>query len=103
MFLILQKIDPSTVVGLYSVLKKLKNAKLGNYTNNVDTMLTMMESNYKILKDNGKAPENYMHLLLDVLVTGPNHFFNAFIERITDAVESGIGAHANVMPNKLLL
>ncbi len=35
LFLIFQKINPSTVVGLDAVLKKIKNAKLGDHTNDV--------------------------------------------------------------------
>ena len=39
-------------------------------------MLNAIESWYKILKENGRAPENYRRLLLDSLVAGPNHQFN---------------------------
>ena len=48
MFLIYQKTNPSTVVGLDSVLKDIEDAKLGNFTNDVDAMLTASESHYKI-------------------------------------------------------
>ena len=102
LFLIFEKVDPSTVVGLDSILKKIENAKLGDFSNNVDGMLTMIESNYKILKENKKAPDSYRRLLLEALVTGPNHHFNQFIDRITDDVESGIGAHANITPDNLI-
>jgi hypothetical protein len=102
LFLIFEKVDPSTVMGLDSILKKIENAKLGDYSNNVDSMLTMIESNFKILKENKKAPDSYRRLLLDALITGPNHQFNQFIDRITDDVESGIGAHASITPDNLI-
>ena len=44
LFLILQKIDPSTVVGLDTVLKNIKNAKLGDHTNAVNKMLKPVEA-----------------------------------------------------------
>ena len=102
LFLIFEKVDPSTVVGLDSILKKIENAKLGDFSNNVDSMLTMIESNYRILKENKKAPDSYRRLLLEALVTGPNHHFNQFIDQITDDVESGIGAHAGITPDNLI-
>ena len=102
LFLIFQKIDPSTVVGLDSVLAKLERAKLGDHSNNVDTMLQMMENLHKTLKENGRPPENYRRLLLDALATGPNDTFNKFIQRIEDDVESGIGSHSVITPDALI-
>ena len=102
LFLIFQKIDPSTVVGLDAVLTKLERAKLGDHSNDVDTMLQMMENHYRTLKENGRAPENYRRLLLDALATGPNDTFNKFIQRIEDDVESGIGSHSAITSDTLI-
>ena len=102
MFLIFQKIDPSTVVGLDAVLNKLERGKLGDHSNDVDVMLQMMENHYRTLKENGRAPENYRRLLLDALATGPNDTFNKFIQRIEDDVESGIGSHSAITPDTLI-
>ena len=102
MFLLFQKTDPSTIVGLDSILKQIENAKLGNHANDVDAMLTSIEGLYKILRDNHRAPENFRRLILDALATGPNHYFNKFIQRIEDDVESGIGANANIAPDALI-
>jgi len=102
MFLLFQKTDPSTIVGLDSVLKQIENAKLGDYTNDVDAMLTAIENLYKTLRDNHRAPENYRRLILDALATGPNHYFNEFIQRIEDDVESGIGANAAISTDSLI-
>ena len=102
MFLLFQKTDPSTIVGLDSILEQIKNAKLGNHANDVDAMLTSIEGLYKILRDNHRAPENFRRLILDALATGPNHYFNKFIQRIEDDVESGILANANIAPDALI-
>jgi len=102
MFLLFQKTNPSTVVGLDSVLKQIESAKLGDHTNDVDAMLTAIECYYKVLRNNKRAPEHYRRLLLNALATGPNHYFNKFIQRIEDDVESGIGANAAIIPESLI-
>ena len=102
LFLIFQKINPITVVGLDAVLTKLERAKLGDHSNDVDTMLQMMENLHKTLKENRRPPENYRRLLLDALTTGPNDTFNKFIQRIEDDVESGIGSHSVITPDALI-
>ena len=78
-FLLFQKTDPSTIVGLDSIPKQIENAKLGKYANDVDVMLTAIEGLYKILCDNHCAPENFRRLILDALAAGPNNYFNESI------------------------
>ena len=102
-FLIFQKIDPNTVVGMDSVLKRMENVKLGDFSNDVDQMLSEMETSYRILQDNNRPPENYRRLLLDALITGPNHVFNEWIQRITDDIEAGFGTNVNVPADKLII
>ena len=102
MFLLFQKTDPSTIVGLDSILKLIENSKLVKHGNNVDSMLAAIEGLYKILCDNHRAPENFRRLILDALATGPNHYFNEFIQRIEDDVESIIGENANITHDALI-
>ena len=102
-FLMFQKIDPNTVVGMDSVLKRMEGAKLGDFANDVDRMLSTMEGWYRILQDNQRPPENYRRLLLDALITGPNHVFNEWIQRITDDIEAGFGTNVNVPADKLII
>ena len=59
--------EPSTVVLLGSVLKKLQTTKLGDHSNCVDTMHTIMEGNYKNLHENSRPPEPFPRLVLDAL------------------------------------
>ena len=76
MFLIFQKTQPSTIVGLDSFLKRLENCKAGDHSNDINKILTFIESNYKILCEHNKAPANYRRLLLDAIHTGPSNSFN---------------------------
>ena len=102
-YLIYQKIKPSTTVGLDSLVEDLQKAKLGNFGNDVDKMLTDKEAKYKILNLNDQAPNNYRKLLIDALGTGPNHKFNNFIDHINDDVESGIGVNRDIDPDSLIV
>ena len=103
MFLIFQKTQPSTIVGLDSYLKKLENCKAGDHSNDIDKMLTYMESNYEVLHEHNKAPDNYRRLLLDALGTGPNNSFNLYIDRIKDDIDSGLGLHSNIEPESIII
>ena len=103
LFLTYQTIDPNTVVGLDNILKRLENTKLSSFGNDVSTMLTSMQKDYMTLKDNESPPENYRRLILDAVRTGPNATFNAFVQRIVDDVESGIGSHATITTDALII
>ena len=101
-YLIFEKIDPSTIVGFDSLLKNLETMKLGDFSNNVDTMLTRMVALYSTLYDNGQGPRHYRRYIFKALLTGPNAQFNNFITRIKDDVESGIGTNARISPDQLI-
>lgn len=102
-FLIYERIDPSTTVGLDSVLEAIENAKLCNYNNDIDKMLTDMDGKYKLLKENGEPPRNYRKLLFRALQSGSNASYNEFVSRIEDDVDSGLGLHKNIAPEELIL
>jgi len=101
-FIIFTLIDPSTVVGLDSIEEQLTDAKLGDFSNDVSSMLTFMQTNYKTLKLNGQAPKKFRKILIAALKTGPNHTFNTFVQRIEDETESGIGAMANLTSDQVI-
>ena len=88
------KTDPSTVIGINPVLKKLETTKIGDHSNCVNTMLTIMKGHYKNLCVNGRPPEHFRRLVLDALSTGPNYLFNNVVRRIADDIEYGIGSNA---------
>ena len=102
LLLLFQKLDPSTIVGYDSILDELQNAKLGNYNNDVDKMLTDMEQKFSYLKSNNQAPENFRKILFAALLSGPNHSFNDFVQRLKDDVESGIGPNRNIDADTLI-
>jgi hypothetical protein len=97
-----ENMDPTTEVGMDSILKKMESMKMSDFSNNVDDMLKSMERNYKVLYDNKQAPKNYRRLVLDALVTGPNNMFNEYIQRLTDDVESGTGYNANIAADEVI-
>ena len=55
------------------------------------------------LKDNESPPENYRRLILDAVCTGPNARFNAFVQHIIDDAESGVGSHATITMDALII
>ena len=102
-YLIFMKTVPSTVVGLDSVLMNFETTKLGDHSNCIDTMLTIMEGHYKNIRENVRTPEHFRRLVLDTLSTVPNYLFNDFVWRITDDVESGIGSNENITSDSLII
>ena len=97
-----ENMDPTTEVGMDSILKKMESMKMSDHSNNVDDMLKSMERNHKVLYDNKQAPTNYRRLVLDALVTGPNSMFNEYVQRLTDDVESGTGYNANITADEVI-
>lgn len=65
-------------------------------------MLTDMETNFKILKDNNQSPQKFCKILLEALINGPNHTFNGFIQRMIDDTESGIGSMSNITAGEVI-
>ena len=104
LYIVLKKVDPETVVGLDTVEEKLQKMKLADYKNDVDAMLTEIETLHQVLKDNGAAPKEskYRKYILEALISGPNPKYNEFVSRVMDDVESGIGAMAHYSPDEII-
>ena len=102
LYLIYDRVDPTTEVGMDVHLKKLERCKMGDHDNDVAIMLRYMEEHCQTLRHNGKEPSNYRRLLLDALLTGPNATFNGFIQRIVDDVESGTGSNRRIQPHAVV-
>ena len=100
--IIYKNMDPTTEVGMDSVLKGLENTKISEFANNVDLLLTHMEKNFNILKDNGQEPKNNRRLLFDALVTGLNHVFGEYMQHIIDDVDSGTGFNASIKADQIV-
>ena len=94
--------DPTTEVGMDSILKVFETSRMSDFANNADLLLKSMEKNFNVLKENGQEPKNYCRLLLDALVTGPNHVFNEYMQRIIDDVESGTGFNALIKSDQIV-
>ena len=102
LYLIYERVDPTTEVGMDVRLKKLERCKMGDHDNDIVVMLRFMKENCQILRPNGKEHSNYRRLLLDALLTGPNATFNAFIQRMVDNVESGTGSNRRIQPHAIV-
>ena len=61
-----------------------------------------MENNFNILNVNGQEPKNYFCLLLDALVTDPNHVFNEYIQSVIDDVKSGPSFNSSFEANQIV-
>ena len=89
--IIYENTNPTTGVGVDSVLKGSENTKMSDFVNTANFILKYMEKKFNILKDNGQEPKNHRFLLLDALVTGPNIVFGKYIPCSIDDIESGTG------------
>lgn len=75
---------------------------MSSHGNCAKELITSIETNYAILSNNGKAPDNYRRLLFDALSSGPNHLFNDYIQHMQDDVEAGIGVCKDINPGTLI-
>ena len=64
-------------------------------------MLTDMEENYVKILDNHSTCESIRRYCLNLLLSGPNAKFNAFIERIKDDMDSQTGLNKTMSFDKL--
>ncbi len=94
--IILEKIDPDTLVGMETLRTKLETAKLLDFGNDVDKALTYMEGLRKTLRENGHDPESFRQYVSNTLLSGPNAIFNAYIQRIVDDYQAGIGQYKDI-------
>ena len=85
--------DPNIVIGIEVLRAELESVKLHYFGNNVDAMLTDMEENYVKILDNQSTCESIRRYCLNVLLSGPNAKFNAFIEIIKDDIDSQTGSN----------
>ncbi len=101
--IILSQIEPDTIVGMDSLKTQLENMKLHEFGNNVAKMLTKMQTIYNTLKMNGHTPDSFRRYIYTALKTGPNADFNAFMDRIIDDIQSGIGFNKNITADELII
>ena len=76
--------------------RKLEATKIHPYQNYVDTMLTDMEESYSNIINNKSTCESIRRYMFNALLSGPNPKFNAFIKRIKDDIDLGIGLKNNM-------
>ena len=95
LLIVLLTLNPSVVVGVEIMRKKLETMKLAPFKNNVDDMCTEIEELVNKIEGAGEKCESIRRYTLTALTTGPNSKFNQFVERIQGDIESGTGVHCN--------
>ena len=102
LFSALTTLDPTIVVGIEIMRKKLETMKLGSHRNNVEDMCTEIEELMNKIEGAGKKCDSIRRYTLTALMSGPNAKFNQFIDRIQDDIESGTGVHCNMTWHQIL-
>ena len=88
LFLVLTLLDPSVVVGIKIIRKKLETMKLAPFKNNVDEMCTQIKELMYKIEGAGEKCESIRRYTLTAFMTGPNAKFNQFIDCIQDDIKS---------------
>ena len=78
--LLMDRVDPTIVIGIEVLGAKLESIKLHSFRNNVDDMLTDMEENYVKILDNHSTCESIRRYCLNAILSGTNAKFNECIE-----------------------
>ena len=87
--LCIEKVNPTTRVGVSYLKDALRNAKLATYSNNVLDMTDKMQSHYDEILEKGSKHDDYILDLFRALLTGKNVIFTSFIQRKHDAWDEG--------------
>jgi len=87
LFLLQQRINPTTETSMDGYLQKLLKAKLSQFGNDVSDLVVYLTENYTILFDHGQAPPNIRRIVLDALGSGQNSAFNSYVSRLEDNFE----------------
>ena len=91
LWFMMNKIDPSTIVGVEILRQKIETIRLHQHNNDVDLMITDIEKSFKRIKSLGGTCNSIIRYTITALRSGPNDEFNAYINCIKDNVESRSG------------
>ena len=102
LFLLEQRVNPTTETSMNGYLQALQNAKLNQYGNDVSELVNFLTENYTILHDHGQAPTNFRRIALDALGSGPNSTFNSYVARLEDNFEMN-GMRVRLEPDQIMV
>ena len=86
-----------------SLHEQIETAKLHNFKNNVDKLLGFVEECYEKILDNGVTCKSIKRYTFNALLSGPCLDFHNVVKAINGDVDSGIGTHAHITFESLLL
>jgi hypothetical protein len=87
--LCVEKVNPTTRVGVSHLKDALRTAKLATYSYNVLDMTDKMQSYYDEILEKGTKHDDFILDLFRALLTGKNTIFTSFIQRKHDAWDEG--------------
>ena len=93
---VLNKLDPSVVVGVELLRKKLETIRLHQYKNNVEDMCTVIRETMKMIEGSGNKCESIRRYVIDALRSGTNTDFTGYMTRINDDVEARTGIYKDM-------
>ena len=87
--ILVEKVKPSTRVGIIALKDKIRASRLANFNHNVCDMLDHMNDTYlEIVRSGGKHEDMVMDLFTSLL-SSKNEIFNSYIQRTKDNWEVG--------------
>ena len=103
LYLLFDRVDPSLVVSMETLREQIETAKLHQFKGNVDELLTHIEERHEKILDNGATCESIKRYTFNALLSGSCLDFNNFVKNIKGDVDSGIGTHADITFERLVL
>ena len=91
LWFVLNRINPSIIVGVEKYRKKLQNLRMHMVKNDVNEMCDKIEEYMNLLTKLEGTCESIDRYTYEALISGPNDQFNAFLQRINDDIESASG------------
>jgi hypothetical protein len=87
--ILVEKVKPSTRVGIIALKDKIRAARLANFNHNVCDMLDHMNDTYLEIVCSGGKHEDMIMDLFTSLLSSKNEIFNSYIQRTKDNWEVG--------------
>jgi hypothetical protein len=87
--IIMEKVKPSTRVGVEDLKDLLSECRLANYNHDVGKMLDQMETTYNEILRSNSTHQDYLRDVFRALLSGKNDIFTQYIQREKDDWETG--------------
>ena len=102
LYLLLGRVNPSLTINVESLKENIEKARLHQFSNNVDDMLTFIEDKYQKIQDKNKTCESAVRYMMNVLQLGPDKELNNYMREIKGNIDAGTGKHAGITYSELV-